>query len=102
MLDGHNPRTVAIYTNSKVTLAALKNYSIHSFLNEGIRNMVRHLTLIDWTIHFEWVKAHAEIEGNERADTPAKEAARGEDEQNIVYNRIATTTAATELRRKES
>ena len=93
-LDGHNPRTVAIYTDSKVTLAALKNYSIHSFLIEGIRNMVRHLTLLDWTIHFEWVKAHAGIEGNERAETLAKEAAQDEDEQNRVYNRMATTTAA--------
>jgi hypothetical protein len=44
-LGGHNPRKVVIYTDSKVTLAALKNNSIHSFLTEGIRNMVRHLTL---------------------------------------------------------
>ena len=51
-LDGHNPRPVAIFTDSKVTLAALRNYSIHSFLTEGIRNMVRHITLLDWTIHF--------------------------------------------------
>ena len=99
-LDGHNPRTVSIYTDSKVTLAALKNYSIHSFLIEGIRNMVRHLTLLDWTIHFGWVKAHAGIEGNERADTLAKEAAQDEDEQNIVYNRMPTTTAATELKKE--
>ena len=60
--------------------------------------MVRHLTLVDWTIHFGWVKAHAGIEGNERADTLAKEAAQ--DEQNIVYNRMPTTTAATELKKE--
>jgi ribonuclease HI len=42
-LGGHNPRTVVIYTDSKVTLAALKNNSIHSFLTEEI-NMVRSLT----------------------------------------------------------
>jgi ribonuclease HI len=46
-LDGHNPRTVGIFTDSKITLAALRNYSIHSFLTEEIRRMVRHLTLLD-------------------------------------------------------
>jgi ribonuclease HI len=99
-LDGSNPRTVAIYTDSKVTRVALKNNSIHSFLTEGIRNMVRHLTLLDWTIHFGWVKAHAGIQDNEMADTLAKEAAQDEDEHNIVYDRIPTTTAATELKKE--
>jgi hypothetical protein len=32
-LPGHNDRIVAIYTDSKVTLAALRNNSIHSPLN---------------------------------------------------------------------
>ena len=32
------------------------------------------------------------------ADTLAKEPAQDEDEQNIVYDRIPTTTAATELK----
>ena len=62
--------------------------------------MVRHLTLLDWMIHFGWVKAHAGIEGNEMADTLAKEAAQDEDKQNIVYDRIPTTTAATELKKE--
>jgi ribonuclease HI len=78
-LDGHNSRTVAIYTDSKVTLAALKNNSIHNYLIEGIRNVVSHLTLLDRAIHFRWVKAHAGLVGNEMADTIAKEAAQDED-----------------------
>jgi ribonuclease HI len=60
-LEDHNTRTVAIYTDSKVTLALLKNSSIHSFLTEEIRNMVGHLTMLNWTIHFQWVKAHWDL-----------------------------------------
>jgi ribonuclease HI len=67
-LENHNTRTVAICTDSKVTLASLKNSSIHSFLTEEIRNMVGNLTMLNWTIHFWWVKAHTGIEGNEVAD----------------------------------
>ena len=99
-LDGHNPSTVVTYNDSKVPLAALKNNSIHNYLTEGIRNVVSHLTQLDWTIHFGWVKAHAGIEGNEMADTLAKEAAQGKDKQNIVYDRIPTTSAATELQKE--
>jgi hypothetical protein len=91
---------VAIYIDSKVTLAALKNNSIHNYLIEGIRNVVSHLMPLDWTIHFGWVKAHAGIVGNEMADTPAKEAAQDEDEKNIIYDKISTTSAATELKKE--
>jgi ribonuclease HI len=91
---------VAVYIDSKVTLAALKNNSIHSFLTEEIRNMVRHLTLLDWTVNFGWVKAHTGIDGNEMADTLDKEAAQDKDEQNIAYDRIPKTSAATELKKE--
>jgi ribonuclease HI len=39
-LANQNSRTMTIYTDIKVTLASLKNNSIHSFLIEEIRNKV--------------------------------------------------------------
>jgi chromosome segregation and condensation protein ScpB len=47
-------RIVAIYTDSNVTLASLKNNNIHSFLIEEIRNKVRNLTKQNWSVHFGW------------------------------------------------
>jgi len=52
----------------------------------------------NWSIHFGWVKAHTGIEDNEVSDKLTKEAAQDADEWNIVYNRIPTTTVATELK----
>jgi len=88
-------RFVAIYTDSEVTLASLKNNTIHCFLVEEIRNMVRNLTKQNWSIHFGWVKARTGIEGNEVADTLAKEAAQDGEERNIVCDRIPISTLAT-------
>ena len=73
-------KIVAIYTDSKVTLASLKNNNIHSFLIEEIRNKVQNLTKQNWSIHFGWVKAHNGIQGNELADTLAKAAAQDDEE----------------------
>ena len=77
-LPDQNKGKVAIYTDSKVTLDSLNNNTIHSVLIEEIRNIVRNLTQQNWTIHFGWVKAHAGIEGNEIADTLAKDVAQDE------------------------
>ena len=52
----------------------------------------------NWLIHFGWVKAHTGIEGNEVADKLTKKAAQDADERNIAYDRIPTTTVATELK----
>ena len=65
----------AIYTDSRVTIDTLKNHDIHGFLIEKIRNIIRHLAIQNWTIHFRWVKAHIGIEGTEAADKLDKEAA---------------------------
>jgi ribonuclease HI len=43
------------------------------------------------------VKAHAGIEGNEVADTLAKEAAQDED-RNYVYDRIRISTIASSVK----
>ena len=58
-----------------MTIDSLINHSMHSFLKEEIRNKVQHLSTLNWTIHFGWVKAHIGIEGNEASNKLAKEAA---------------------------
>jgi len=73
---------------------------MHSFLIEEMRNKVLHLSTLNWTIHFGWVKAHIRIEGNEAADKFAKETAQSENDQNIVYDRVPATTVATEINKQ--
>ena len=99
-LSDHNARTVARYTDSKMTLASLRNNFIHSPLIEEIRHKVRQLMTQNWSIHFRWVKAHNGIERNEQADKLAKEAAEDDGELNMVYNSIPITTIATKLKKE--
>ena len=49
--------------------------------------MVRNLTKQNWSIHFGWVKAHVGIEGNEVADTLAKD---DEDKHYLRQDTIST------------
>jgi len=72
-LSDHNARTVAIYTNSKVTLASPRNNFIHSPLIEEKRHKVRQLMMQNWSFRFRWVMAHNGIEGNELANSPKKQ-----------------------------
>jgi ribonuclease HI len=62
-----------------MTLDSLKNSNIYTFLIEEIRRKVVEMGKINWKIRFCWVEAQAEIQGNELADTLAKEAATNAD-----------------------
>ena len=68
-------KSAAIHTDSKITLDLISNNSSHCFLIEEIRQNLQILAQQTWKIHFQWVKAHAGNEGNERADQLAKQAA---------------------------
>jgi ribonuclease HI len=98
----HNGRTVAIYTDSEVTLASLRNNFIHSPLIVDIRNNVRQLMDQNWLIRFGWVKAHYGIEENELAHHLAKEAAEDEGELHTVYDRTPLTSVATDRKDLQS
>jgi len=90
----------AIYTDSKVILDSLKNHDIRGYLIEKMRNMFLHLTTLNWTIHFRWVKLHTGIEGNEVADKLTKEAAQDDENMNMVFDWIPFTSVASAISRK--
>lgn len=68
-----------ILTDSKFFLGAINNLSHNSYLRcKTICNIKKSTALIlyqkPYNINFIWMKGHADIPGNDMADTPAKEA----------------------------
>jgi len=72
-------KTATIDTDSRMTLDSLKNSKIHTFLIKEIRRILTEVGKINWEIQLCWVKARTRIQGNELADTLAKEAAMNAD-----------------------
>jgi ribonuclease HI len=87
----NSPHTVAIFTDSRITIDSLKNVNNHSYLIEEIWKRISILERTNWTVEFSWVKAHVGIHGNEVADQLAKAAARNRDIK-ISFNRIPKST----------
>ncbi|KAJ4442788.1 hypothetical protein ANN_04381 [Periplaneta americana] len=80
-------RMAAVYTDSQITIALLKNNENRNELVERIKQKFKQLKDNRWTIHMKWVKAHVGLHGNEMADRLAKEAAM-EDALDSVYDKI--------------
>ena len=87
----NSPRTIGIFTDSRITIDSLKNVNNHSYLIEDIRNMISILERTNRTIEFSLVKAHVGIYGNELADKLAKNAACDRD-TTVSLNRIPKST----------
>jgi ribonuclease HI len=84
-LSSKTPRTVKIYTDSRITLSSLINSKNRKHVIEEIRKKAAILEKDNWHIEFIWIKAHAGHTGNELADKHAKEAAKNRE---ICFNKI--------------
>ena len=92
-----SPRTIDIFTDSRITLDLLQYSNNHNYLIEEIRKRLSLLDRANWTIGILWVKAHAGIFGNEMADQLDKAATRNSDYA-ISFNRIPTSTFYSKLK----
>jgi hypothetical protein len=92
----NSPRTLAIFTDRRITTDLLKNINNHSYLIKEIRKRISTLERANWTINFSWVKAHVGIYGNELADQLAKDVVRNRDTMNS-FNKIPKSTLYGEI-----
>ncbi|XP_067143919.1 uncharacterized protein [Centruroides vittatus] len=89
-------KEVLICTDSRSALDTLKKYKDDNRTTVKIKKMIKESTG-KGTIQFKWVKAHVGLEGNERADELAKQAACVSD---LDYNELPVLHIKRELNKK--
>ncbi|XP_047994823.1 uncharacterized protein LOC125232999 [Leguminivora glycinivorella] len=75
IVSNHQATTFGIYSDSMAALQTVTNHSCIYPLAVESRKNIREISLQNRIISIFLIKAHAELEGNERADQLAKEAA---------------------------
>ncbi|XP_063628220.1 ribonuclease H-like [Cydia splendana] len=71
----HKAKSFGVYSDSMAALQTVKNSQCLHPLAVEARENLRTSYLQGKAVHLHWIKAHAGLEGNERADQLAKEAA---------------------------
>ena len=94
-----NQRSLAIHTDSRISLDAIANPSNHQNLVERIREEIKRLENDNWNIHFTWVKAHNDNYRNELPDHLAKEVACGS-KVDVAYIEIPKSAVTSKLKEK--
>ena len=74
MIINNNNKFFVIFTDSLSSLMALKGQHFHHPYIFNIIDQYTHLLKLNKTVVFAWVPSHVGIQGNEKADTLAKEA----------------------------
>jgi ribonuclease HI len=95
-IEEYSPRTIGIFTDSRIAIDSLKNVNNHSYLIEDIRKRISSLERSKWKIEFSLVKAHVGIYSNELVDKLEKDVACNKD-TTVSFNRIPKSTLDNEI-----